>query len=291
MKICKSCGEINQADTKYCANCGRDAFVFSVDFNCPHCGIANDKRNTHCTNCGNAISYSANAKSRVVEPASVVAATDVSTAVDLRSYEVNQYAGDSSLVEISHNKETAKCPKCGNELQINSIFCYKCGEPVARIHEHKIVKRKVCIQCGTPNLTENPYCSYCYQSLSDSPTEDFQIVHKTVQLSSTVVKQAQLHGNAGNYHICNNCGALTKESSDFCVSCGLKLVIEEQKRYCVNCGAENANDAQFCSKCQWSFEGEKPGNTKPAWKCANCDNINEHDNQFCIKCGHKKPVH
>jgi ribosomal protein L40E len=281
MKICKKCGEINQAETKYCVSCGSDAFVFSVDFNCPFCGAPNDKASTHCTNCGNPISFKQ-------EPAVVhEAPAPAPVPAPIRGAAVNVYGDNGELVE-SAAKETVACPCCGAELSITAIYCPICGEMVAKMHQHRVLKRRVCRQCGTPNAPENPFCTYCYQSLSDATNEEFQLVHKSVQLSSGTVKVAQLHGNSADYHICNNCGALTAVGKDFCSQCGQKLVVEEQKRYCVNCGFENAPEAKFCMKCQWSFEGDLPNKDKPMWVCPHCDAHNDHDNLYCIKCGSKK---
>ncbi len=273
MKKCKNCGEILSADAVYCDSCGKDEFVFGKDIACTVCGYVNDEQFTHCTNCGSALT---------AEVAPTVAVEDMATAVDLRTELAYSYG---TAVEQSNTKESAQCPNCGTEVQINSIFCYRCGTPVTRLHENKVLSRKVCSQCSTPNLTTATYCSYCYSSLLDAPLADYQLTYETKTMGKSVVKRAILQGNEGRFHMCNNCGTVNAHDADFCMHCGLKLVLEENHRYCVNCGAENDGDALFCTKCQWSFEGIDPDKAQQVWKCPECEHINNNNDMYCVECG------
>ncbi len=271
MKKCKNCGEIVSTDTQYCDSCGQDVFVFGKDVTCAVCGFVNDEQYTHCTNCGSALT----------EDVAPTVALDTSTAVDVRAELVNSYSG---LAEVD-TKESSQCPNCGTEVQINSVFCYRCGTPVTKLHENKVLSRKVCVQCSTPNLLTAPHCSYCYTSLADAPVRDYQLTHETKTVGNNVVKRAILQGVEGRFHMCNNCGAINAHDDDFCIQCGLKLVLEGSNRYCVNCGAENDGDAQFCTKCQWSFEGVSPEHAQGIWKCPSCEHINNNNDMYCTECG------
>lgn len=276
MKICKNCGEINLNDAEYCCNCGKSAFVFSEEVTCPVCGAGNDKSYTHCTNCGSPLAE----QPKLPEVGNVT------------PEQVNQVRSElkevySQSVTV-HGKEQVICPNCGSTVNLNSIYCETCGTPVYRLSDHRVVKRKICPHCGRPNLPTSKYCSYCFASLAESATEDYQLVHESKQVGSAVVQQAYLQSHEGKSRICNNCGTLNKEDEDFCVNCGLKLVMEPIKLYCPNCGMENQPDSQFCTRCQWSFEGTSPDAVNGQWTCTHCNRLNENDSQFCFHCGTKR---
>ncbi|MCM1043421.1 MAG: zinc ribbon domain-containing protein [Corallococcus sp.] len=273
MKICKNCGEINQSDAEYCCNCGKASFDLSDELTCPQCGASNGKGYTHCINCGAPLEENVGTDD-----------ADTLAAVDLRN-ELQQSYADSQMEAA---KEHTTCPNCGAEIGLNSIYCYKCGTPVSRLQEHRVVRRKVCPHCGTPNLPANPYCSYCFTELANARSDDYQLIHETKQLGKGVVKQAFLQNADGKLKICNGCGALNRLEEHFCVNCGLKLDMEVQVRYCVNCGAENDADAQFCTKCQWSFDGVSPDSVDGVWNCPNCHHINDKNSDFCTHCGEKR---
>ncbi len=274
MKICKSCGEINPNDTEYCAKCGQSDFAYSEDLKCPICGAANSTNNAFCTECG----YDFTPVKPVLVTSSELARFG-SNAAPRQEGNVLEEA----LAEAE--KETVECPNCHTQLQINSIFCYKCGASVASLNDHRNVKRKVCTVCGTPNLMESQFCSYCFSSLMDADIEDFQLVHETRQVGDKVYKQALLQNDEGKYKICNNCGTLNRADEMFCVKCGLKLDMEEQTRYCVKCGAENDSEAQYCTRCQWPFDGASLDNVGQVWSCSKCKHMNDANSAFCAHCG------
>ncbi|MBR2966361.1 MAG: zinc ribbon domain-containing protein [Clostridia bacterium] len=297
MKICKSCGEINQTDSVFCCACGAQAFVFSEEKVCPHCGAINDKKFTHCTNCGNSMavptkdamdfspaptveenkSSDGKGSTAVVEPAPV--AVHLKTEMPLSA---------EALTQVSTG-EVATCPHCGATISINQLYCHKCGKNVAVLHAHRVLKRKVCPVCNTPNLVENAYCAYCYASLAGADVEDLQLVHDSKTVGSVTFKQAFAEGYSGKRKICANCSTLNGMDELFCTHCGLKLDADEQKNYCPNCGAQNPSDTTFCSRCGWSFDGTTPEQKSAKWKCAKCNFANDLQDAFCTHCGAKNP--
>lgn len=290
MKICKNCGEINSNDNEFCCHCGRQSFVYQEETRCPICGAVNDKSFVYCLNCGNVLRTAKADVSKVapnVKSPQQPRQDDGYTPVplDLREQMSDVYGSKSTATPA----ETAQCPSCGSIVPIHSIYCQKCGEPVDKLHLHRVVKRKICPHCGRPNSLESHFCSYCFCSLSRSDTVEMQLVHDTQTIGDEVVKQAYLEDERGKKKICTNCGSLNNLDELFCVNCGLKLDVEEQKKYCPNCGAENAVLNTFCTKCQWSFEGAIPGNVDK-WVCARCQNTNDARSNFCTHCGASKVI-
>lgn len=268
MKICKNCGEVNQLTDEFCCNCGQNAFDISAEVLCPNCGKANDVTFAHCIYCGN-----------ILQEQMALQAQSVKSEIE------TIYA--TQVAEVSL-KETAVCPNCGQEVPVNGVYCTSCGAPTHQMHDHRVVKRKICSNCDQPNLPTATSCSMCFSSLQDAQMQDYQLVYESVKSGNLSVKIAILENPFGKYKICNNCGALNKVDEDFCHKCGLKLNVEEQIRYCVNCGAVNAPDAHFCTSCQWSFDGESVESKQGIWTCSKCNNINQSNNDFCTHCGAKK---
>ena len=271
MKVCKNCGEINVNDSLYCCNCGASEFTVREEKICPDCGAVNDSSYHHCTNCGKELQQEAEGYTPVP--------------VNLKG----ELAGGFATGAMSVPSETARCPHCGALVPITAIFCQKCGVSVANLHSHRVVERKVCPHCGRLNKLEADMCSYCFGSLLHAETEQLQVTHESRNLGDLTVRQAYLEGVNGKNVICPNCGSLNPESEPFCVNCGLKLEIEEVKRYCPACGAENPADSAFCAKCRHSFEGETPDRIEK-WTCPACEHVNNKDDVFCPNCGQKKKV-
>lgn len=270
MKICKKCGEINSSNTTYCASCGGTEFTYREEVKCPHCGAVNDKSFTHCVNCGNSLGNPQNAM-----PAEEVAAAPVNA------------SGSGAVYTRGPSIETSQCPSCGEDVPLTSMFCQKCGTNVANLHEHRVVQRKICPHCGRPNAQDAVYCTFCYSVLTEARVENLQVVHDHRALEDGAVRQVFLESSAGKSIVCPNCGALNKQDEAFCVNCGLKLEIDEPKKYCPDCGAENPSDAVFCTKCNWSFEGGKPDSVEK-WTCRFCGCDNDVEDAFCSTCGHKR---
>ncbi len=272
MKVCKNCGEANVNDSLYCCNCGGSEFVVREDAVCPHCGALNDKSYSHCINCGGTLDAGGAEGYVPVGPGASAGLTDM-------------YGSGVMAVPA----EMARCPHCGALVPITAIFCHKCGVSVANLHSHRVVERKVCPHCGHYNTLEAQTCTYCFATLADAKTEQMQVTHELHNLGEVTVRQACLEGLNGKNVICPNCGTLNSPSEVFCLNCGLKLQIEEVKKYCPNCGAENNSDSGFCARCRYSFEGEQPDRVE-RWTCTHCNHVNEKDDTYCPNCGQKKAL-
>lgn len=280
MKVCKHCGEINLSDSAFCCNCGKDNFVFQEEQICPFCGVVNDKSFTFCISCGNDMTQTQEQSQTAVEGDSYVP-----VAVDVRQ----ELSTGIPLASLNVPAETAKCPSCGCIVPLTAIFCPKCGASVASLHEHRVVQRRRCPHCGRPNALDAHMCSYCYSSLTQADTTEMQVVHNSEHLGEIVVRQTLLEDCYGKNVLCPNCGTLNQLDEAFCVSCGLKLVVEEPKKYCPDCGAEQPYDSGFCAVCGWSFEGAKPDGIEK-WVCGNCQQPNDKQDTFCSNCGQKREI-
>lgn len=293
MKVCKHCGEINTNDCEFCRSCGESVFLFQEDIICSHCGATNDKSFRYCINCGNDMMQpAASVESNIAAEAPVAQQNAPQNTgddgytpvpVDLRQQMSEVYGGLSS----STPTETAHCPTCGANVPIHAIYCQACGSPVFRLHEHRVVKRKICPFCGRPNSLESHLCAYCFCSLANADTQEMQLVHGVKNIGDDIVKQAYLEDEHGKKKICSNCGALNPLDELFCVNCGFKLDVEEQKKYCPNCGAEKPENNTFCMRCQWSFDGTAPDDADK-WICSKCYGENNGTNKFCVSCGAKR---
>lgn len=289
MKVCKNCGEINSNDCEFCCNCGKSAFVFQEETVCPHCGAVNDKSFVFCTNCGNELTPAVSEEAKVLPQTPVTPAVSTTeegytpVPVDLREQLNEVYGGLSAATPA----EAAQCPGCGAIVPIHAIFCQKCGTPVAKLHDHRVVKRKICPHCGRPNSLESQFCSYCFCTLANADTEEMQVVHDNKTVGDGMVAQAYLEDERGKKKICTNCGTLNVMDESFCVNCGFKLDVEELKKYCPNCGTENPVNNTFCTKCQWSFDGTSP-ESNAKWICEKCQKVNDASDAFCIVCGAPK---
>ena len=140
MKICKNCGEINQSNVDFCCNCGKNSFELTAETVCSTCGKPNASTFTHCIHCGSALQLQLTSQAQSVKD-------------EIEAIYSTQVA------EISL-KETASCPNCGQEVAVNSVYCVHCGAPTHQIHDHRVVKRKVCQHCEQPNMPLQT-CALC----------------------------------------------------------------------------------------------------------------------------------
>lgn len=291
MRVCKNCGEVNDNQTQFCINCGQDVFIERQDATCPSCKESVPLEAVFCPNCGqkllNVETISQDQDVVSLQPLGDVQEDWKSGAVSVKEALSQLYDDNNQMV--LDTRETFNCPNCMSELPLSSAFCTVCGTPVSSVIEHKVVKRKICSHCGTPNSLTTPYCSYCFASLADCQMQDFQLAFEEHFFDDGVVKRAVYQSEESKkLAVCSNCGALNDTQQDFCIRCGLKLVVEDQKHYCPVCGADNPYDSSFCSVCNYAFDGVTPGQVEGRWKCE-CGTINQKESKFCTHCGQPVP--
>ncbi|MBQ2724006.1 MAG: zinc ribbon domain-containing protein [Clostridia bacterium] len=286
MRVCKNCGEVNDSQTQFCINCGHSEFLERNDAVCPNCKEGVSLEAIFCPNCGHKLLNVETIKD-TNEVVPVNQDDWKKSAVSVKDALSQFY--DNNQQMVLDTRETFNCPNCFKEIPVATAYCPSCGTPVSSVVEHKVVKRKVCIHCGTPNPLTVPYCSYCFASLADCQTQDFQLTFEEHFFDDGVVRRAVYQSEESKkLVVCANCGTLNDTQQDFCIKCGLKLVVEDQKHYCPVCGADNPYDASFCSTCNYSFEGVAPSRVEGRWKC-DCGAINSKDAKYCERCGNKAP--
>lgn len=273
MKKCVKCGEITQDASLYCAECGSNRFDHVDDLICPKCGRANPKGYAYCNECGTALGE---------KPVSAPR-QELQRVVTV--YQGQRDMATSDLDLAMAENECTTCPTCGATLPLNSMFCTNCGTSIASLTEHRHVKRKICSICGSPNMVEAQFCSYCFASLMDAPMEDFELVHEMKQIGDKVYKEAFLQNGSNKSKICVNCGSVNEMDESYCVKCGYKLDMETQYRYCTKCGAENDSEAQYCAQCQYPFDGNDVNEIGRIWICKTCNYRNNDNSKFCAHCG------
>jgi len=89
------------------------------------------------------------------------------------------------------------CIECGQELNSDSEFCFKCGAKATKDESGDF-----CIQCGKKLPTDATFCIDCGAKAS---TED----------------ESTSEGNV----FCTQCGQKLSEDSEFCFSCGVKTAV------------------------------------------------------------------
>lgn len=275
MKVCKNCGEINTNDSAFCCNCGASNFAYKEEVACPTCGTYNDKSFAFCINCG------ASLVSNAEQPREDFSQMPPSP-VDLQNEPLDAFAR-SNLPSA----ETAKCPFCGAVVPLTAIYCNVCGQNVSSLHDHRVVSRKVCPNCGTSNSPDRSLCAYCFHPLAEGSKTEMQLIHQQTDLGEFSVVQAYLEDATGKKLVCPVCGTLNGTEEIVCMNCGVRLDAESEKKYCANCGAENAFDATSCQECGWSFDGVSPS-VLQKWQCDACGNVNNFENLYCTNCGAKK---
>lgn len=58
-----------------------------------------------------------------------------------------------------------KCEKCGNILVLDSVFCNKCGEKLAKLFVPTEQNPYICEKCGTPYSEGALFCTGCGSKL------------------------------------------------------------------------------------------------------------------------------
>lgn len=130
--------------------------------------------------------------------------------------------------KIKELEGVTKCPKCGNSVPKDALFCNNCGCKIPK--EAQNIKK--CPNCGSNVPKDALFCNNCGCKIPKEP--------------------------AGR--LCSNCGKPLAENSMFCAYCGNKVVQEEtsvtntaeedisQKR-CPVCHLILTEEDVFCPEC------------------------------------------
>jgi len=128
------------------------------------------------------------------------------------------------------------CPKCGNQVQEDAIFCDQCGtrlkpaevpaapaapsapaepaapqEPVAAASE--AAPGAICPSCGATNTPGEMFCDNCGAPLAAPQPEP----------EAVAAAQAPTPAVATAPNTCPDCGATVAEGDEFCYACGADL--------------------------------------------------------------------
>lgn len=93
-----------------------------------------------------------------------------------------------------------KCEKCGAILNLDSVFCNKCGEKLEEIAPEVLTDEPLCPNCKQPIEEGSTFCTYCGASIRSE------------------VREASVGGN-----VCPSCGMVCDAEDSFCVKCGERL--------------------------------------------------------------------
>lgn len=95
-----------------------------------------------------------------------------------------------------------KCEKCGAVLNLDSVFCNKCGEKLEAIAPEVLTDAPLCPNCKQPIEEGSTFCTHCGASVEGEA-------------------EAQSASVGGN--VCPSCGAVCDVADAFCINCGAKL--------------------------------------------------------------------
>jgi len=183
-----------------------------------------------------------------------------------------------------------KCPKCGNTIQDDAVFCDRCGTRLTQPDPRESTAAPasppasaqgiICPQCGASNMPGEMFCSECGTPLAaPQPEPNAKIASPPIddQLQQT-----------GQGQLCPVCGVPVAPGDTFCYACGAELeatVIAQASPREPTSHAEIA-ETQVADA---STEAAKPPEAVPASatpaECPACGaQINPGD-VFCEFCG------
>src|SRR5439155_16747641 len=80
--------------------------------------------------------------------------------------------------------------------------------------------------------------------------------------------------------LCYDCGALNAGSTKFCVECGTRMAVRDDRVACPACNSPNAAGAKFCVEC-----GTRMAVRDEGVSCPVCNSLNAAGAKFCVECG------
>lgn len=110
---------------------------------------------------------------------------------------------------MDENKDTKKCPFCGDEININAKKCKHCKEFLPEDFSQSGMKK--CPYCGDEINANAKKCKHCGEWL----------VENEVNAPASVQKSKR----------CQFCGCIIPETAERCPKCGEWLVREENSRH------------------------------------------------------------
>ena len=144
----------------------------------------------------------------------------------------HQRAIESLTDEINSLKSECVCPKCGEEIAEDALFCANCGT--------RIIKKTTadsspdtCPQCGAHTEQGMKFCIKCGYRLDGEETvsEEAAVPEAAVASEETAVAEEipvsveapQVDSAVPKIRLCPICGAEQDDDSVFCFMCGNKI--------------------------------------------------------------------
>lgn len=142
--------------------------------------------------------------------------------------------------QMKRVKGIRNCPKCGQEVAEDAIFCPNCGfslPPVVMAPPESQVPQKHCPSCGSMVDEDAVFCTECGWSFANqTQIMDEEVVYgnderdedATVMLNSYQEKTEQPQAEQltaeeiKDIRVCKECGAPLKPQSMFCTNCGTR---------------------------------------------------------------------
>ena len=222
---------------------------------------------------------------------------------------------------MSDNKESWKCPACGNEEIHN--FCRECGtmrpdivNGTTTVQDPTDTKAAPsvsgnmwkCNICGHENSGQ--FCAECGQNKDNNEKildhdllafQTFPPMQAYVEPARGLLFDTQMvkpiDPKCAEPWVCNNCEH-TNKGGEYCFNCGKpNPVLQKDKDWiCPDCGTNVKDGAPFCQKCgkknpsltnrqAAAMNGNDP---KEPWKCNRCGFENS-SGLYCEKCDAAKP--
>src|SRR5947208_36741 len=80
--------------------------------------------------------------------------------------------------------------------------------------------------------------------------------------------------------LCYDCGALNAGSTKFCIECGTRMAVRDDRVACAACNSPNGAGAKFCVEC-----GTRMAVRDEGASCPVCNSLNAAGAKFCVECG------